>query len=81
MAMHTGNTIVRVFKDHQAAQEAVRRLKAAGFRDDQIGVASSNNEGLGTHTESDDEPISGDESANDTYAGEGAFGGVAAGAE
>jgi uncharacterized protein (TIGR02271 family) len=71
MATQAHSTVIGVFQDSDKAREAVRELKAAGFSDDQIGVASSNREGL--HRASDNK---GDES----YAGEGAAAGVATGA-
>jgi uncharacterized protein (TIGR02271 family) len=71
MATQSHNTVIGVFQDHDKAREAVRALKAAGFSDDQIGVASSNSQGI--HRASD---AQGDES----YVGEGAAAGVATGA-
>ena len=38
MTTATKNTIVGIFRDRARAQEAVRSLKLAGFRDDQIGL-------------------------------------------
>jgi len=40
MTTATSNTIVGIFRDRSRAQEAVRALKNAGFRDNQIGVLS-----------------------------------------
>jgi uncharacterized protein (TIGR02271 family) len=40
MTMQKNTTVVGVFHDPAQAQQAVRDLKAAGFRDDQIGVVS-----------------------------------------
>ena len=40
MTTATSNTIVGIFRDRSRAQEAVRSLKQAGFRDDQIGILS-----------------------------------------
>jgi len=40
MAMQNRRTVVGVFADHQSADRAVQDLRKAGFRDDQIGVAS-----------------------------------------
>jgi hypothetical protein len=56
---------VGIFEDARAAQQAVRALKQAGFRDDEIGVLSPHKEG--EHTEG-------------THAADGALVGVAAGA-
>ena len=49
-ATHTGDhtdreTVVGVFHTHREAQQAVNRLKDAGFDDDQIGLASQDQEG------------------------------------
>src|SRR5688572_1846203 len=64
--------VVGVFEDPARAQQAVKELKRAGFRDDQIGVAGRNlKSGHGT---------TGDEDDNASYAGEGAAAGLAAGA-
>jgi len=49
MASKNNSTVVGVFHDTSRAQEAVRALKAAGFRDDQIGVVSPDSSG-GTAT-------------------------------
>jgi hypothetical protein len=38
-------TAVGVFANRQSAQQAVQALRSAGFRDDQIGVVSRNNDG------------------------------------
>ena len=40
MTTATSNTIVGIYRDRARAQEAVRALKQAGFRDDQIGLLS-----------------------------------------
>ena len=37
----TGRTVVGMFASRAEAESAIRELKAAGFRDDQIGVAVS----------------------------------------
>jgi uncharacterized protein (TIGR02271 family) len=42
------STVVGVFHDHKAANDAVEALKSVGFRDDQIGVAGRFDEGLPT---------------------------------
>ena len=39
------DTVVAVFHSHAEAQKAVRDLKQAGFKDDQIGIASQDREG------------------------------------
>ncbi|QDT14018.1 DUF2382 domain-containing protein [Alienimonas californiensis] len=61
------DTVVGVFHSHAEAQKAVRDLKAAGFDDDQIGVASRDREG--TFAEQNEE----------TMAEEGAVAGAATG--
>lgn len=66
-------TVVGVFEDHHQAQKAVNELKRAGFTDDQIGVAGRNYDRAGGTLSSD-----GDD--QDSYAGEGAAAGLAAGA-
>ena len=66
-------TVVGIFEDHQQAQKAVNELKRAGFTDAQIGVAGRNYDGAsGTLTHDGDD--------QDSYAGEGAAAGLAAGA-
>ena len=62
-------TVVGVFETHARAQQAVAELRAAGFRDDQLGVAAR-------HGLSDERGnfVEGD------YAGEGTAAGLAAGA-
>jgi hypothetical protein len=72
MATQTNSVVIGVFQDHSQAREAIRALKDAGFREDQIGVASSNKEGL--------KAVHGDDASDESYAGEGAVTGVAAGA-
>lgn len=72
MATQQQGTVVGVFHDHDKAREAIRALKNAGFREDQIGVASSNREGL--------RGVKGDDASDESYAGEGAIAGVATGA-
>jgi uncharacterized protein (TIGR02271 family) len=62
-------TVVGVFHDRGRAQEAVRALKQAGFRDDQIGVVAQDKEAAGAVTEK-----------KGSHAAEGAVAGVAAGA-
>jgi len=59
-----------VFSDSEQARQAVRDLRNAGFSDDQIGVVGRDTRGIkGSEAES-----------TDSYAGEGAATGVAAGA-
>jgi len=68
MTVKTNFTIVAVFQDDSKAQQAVRELKQAGFRDDQLGVVSHDRNAVGEkHTEG-------------THVTEGAVTGVAAGA-
>jgi len=43
-ATHQRSTVVGVFNDRARAQEAVRALKAAGFREEQIGVVTRSDE-------------------------------------
>jgi uncharacterized protein (TIGR02271 family) len=43
-----GSTVVGAYHDAARAQEAVRALKKAGFRDDQIGVVSHDTDAKGT---------------------------------
>jgi len=50
MHTHTSTTVVGVFDDRRHAQEAVRDLKSAGFREDQIGVISRDERGNATDT-------------------------------
>ena len=40
MTVANQNTLVGVFADRTQAQDAVRSLKQAGFRDDQLGILS-----------------------------------------
>lgn len=72
MATQPQGTVIGVFHDHEKAREAIRALKNAGFREDQIGVASSNRDGL--------RAVKGDDAGDSSYAGEGAVAGVATGA-
>jgi uncharacterized protein (TIGR02271 family) len=65
-------TVVGIFEDHHQAQQAVNELKRAGFSDAQIGVAGRNYDASGTLTRDGDD--------QDSYAGEGAAAGLAAGA-
>jgi hypothetical protein len=64
------STVVGVFEDRQRADEAVRELRAAGFAEDQIGIAMRRDESWGD-VESEKEEGS--------HAGEGALAGVLAG--
>ncbi len=72
MATRTHGTVIGVFQDHDQARNAIRALKDAGFAEDQIGVASSKHEGLKATRD--------DDVSDESYAGEGAVTGVAAGA-
>lgn len=72
MATRTHGTVIGVFQDHDQARKAIRALKDAGFAEDQIGVASSKHEGLKATRD--------DDVSDESYAGEGAVTGVAAGA-
>lgn len=72
MAQQQNGTVVGVFHDHDKARAAIRALKDAGFREDQIGVASSGHQGL--------QATKGDDASDESYTGEGAMTGVAAGA-
>lgn len=72
---HTGQkTIVGVFDTHVSARQAVARLKQAGFSENQIGIVARHNR---ASNDTDDDK---DGDTGDTYAGEGAATGVAAGA-
>jgi uncharacterized protein (TIGR02271 family) len=71
MAQRQNGTVVGVFHDHDKAREAIRALKDAGFREDQIGVASSGHQGI---------QAAGTDTGEESYTGEGALTGVAAGA-
>ena len=70
MAMKQHNTVVGVFEDRTNAQQAVRELKQNGFRDDQIGVVGHKGDSAANADDKDDE----------SYVGEGAAAGLAAGA-
>jgi uncharacterized protein (TIGR02271 family) len=70
MATKQRTTVVGVFEDRREADRAVADLKAAGFRDDQIGVAMR-------HTEAAEGAKADD--ADDTHAGTGAVTGVLTG--
>lgn len=74
MTTNLQGTVIGVFETHEHARKAVHDLKQAGFGEDQIGVASTNRDTIqskekGTADEGDE-----------SYAGEGALTGVAAGA-
>jgi hypothetical protein len=64
-----GRTTVGVFETRAAAERAVADLKAAGYRDDEIGLVAKNAEGKTVRTDG----------AGDTNAAEGAAIGAAAG--
>jgi len=66
----TAKTTVGVFETRAAAEKAVSELRAAGYRDDQIGLVAKNAEGKAVRTDG----------AGDTNAGEGLAIGAAAGA-
>jgi len=68
MAVNNRSSVIGVFTDHDEAQRAVNDLRAAGFREDQIGVAGRDWRGEDA-TE-----------LSDNYSGEGAATGLAAGA-
>jgi len=70
MATKQRSTVVGVFEDRREADRAIADLKAAGFRDDQIGVAMR-------HTEAAEQATTGD--ADDTHAGTGAVTGILTG--
>jgi len=63
-------TTVGVFENREAAERAVSDLKAAGYRDDQIGLVAKDPSGKTVRTDG----------SGDTNAGEGALIGAAAGA-
>ena len=65
-------TIVGVFENTHEAQQAVRELRNAGFRDDQIGVVAHNKDRVGHETATVTE--------GQSHAGEGALAGLATGA-
>lgn len=71
MSSKSSNTVVGVFSDPENARKAIRALRAMGIEENQIGVASSGQEGLQTARDDGDD---------DSYAGEGAVAGAAAGA-
>lgn len=68
----TRTTIVGVFEHEHDAQQAVRELRSAGFRDDQIGVVAHNTDRDATEAARVDDGHS--------HAGEGAIAGIATGA-
>lgn len=70
MATTTAGTTVGVFETRAAAERAVADLKAAGYRDDQIGLVAKDAEGKTVRTDG----------AGETNAGEGALTGAAVGA-
>jgi len=69
-ATQTCTTTVGVFTTRAAAEKAVSDLRAAGYRDDQIGLVAKNAAGKTVHTDG----------AGETMAGEGGAIGAAAGA-
>jgi uncharacterized protein (TIGR02271 family) len=70
MAMQQRSTVVGVFEDRKHADRAIADLRAAGFRDDQIGVAMRH---------SDESEVTADTSADDSAAGSGALTGALTG--
>jgi len=66
----TCTTTAGVFATREAADQAIAALKAAGYRDDQIGMIAKDASGNTTHTDGD----------GNNYAGTGAAVGMAAGA-
>ena len=66
----TCTTQVGVFATRAAADKAIADLRAAGYRDDQIGLVAKDSSGKTVRTDG----------AGDTHAGEGAAVGAAAGA-
>jgi uncharacterized protein (TIGR02271 family) len=70
MAMQQRSTVVGVFEDHTEADRAVSDLRAAGFRDDQIGVAMRHDDGSG---------VTSSTSTGETESGSGALTGALAG--
>lgn len=54
----TGRTVVGIFRSHEAAGDAVRALRAAGFMDDQIGVAVQQGTGVQREGEGSGAPAS-----------------------
>lgn len=74
MTMQQHGTVVGVFSDQEKARSAVRAVRDAGFRENQIGIASSNHT-TRTHGATED-----DDTGDESYSGEGALTGAAAGA-
>jgi hypothetical protein len=70
MATATGTTVAGVFATRDGAERAIRDLRAAGFRDDQIGMVARNTEGKVERTTG----------SGETMAEEGAAAGAIAGA-
>lgn len=66
---YTRSSVVGVFENHSQAQRAVDDLRRAGFREDQIGVATQDRSRTGT-----------DDTTDDSNAGTGAVTGALAGA-
>ncbi len=64
------STTVGVFRTREAADQAVADLRAAGYREDQIGLVAKDGRGKTVRTDA----------AGETYADEGAVAGVTAGA-
>lgn len=70
MAMQQRSTVVGVFEDRKHADRAIADLRAAGFRDDQIGVAMRHSDGS---------EVTADTSTDDSAAGSGALTGALTG--
>ncbi len=51
MTVNRHNTVIGVFDDRRAAQQAVAELRRVGFRDDQIGVVARDEAREGVNTE------------------------------
>jgi len=75
MAMSNRSMIVGVFEDRAAAEAAVDDLRAAGFTDDQIGIAMRHSDVATTHGEAATTTA-----ADESMAGTGALTGALAGA-
>jgi len=70
MTKYTRNSVVGVFENHTNAQRAVDELRRAGFRDDEIGVASQDRSG-GTVTQKTEGNFAGAGAATGALAGAG----------
>src|SRR5919197_3847587 len=70
----TGRTVVGLFNDRRHAESAIRDLKAAGFSEEQIGVALQSSEGE-AHIVGDAEPSNKAETHSGEFAAKGAVSG------